>query len=132
MATKKQKRQKVSSGSSYEPLIGFSRAVRVGNHVFVSGTAPVWPDGSVNLEPKNQARRCMKIVLAALAEAGAGPQHVVRTRMYLTDAADSDDVGAVHGEVFGEHRPASTMVVVPALLDKRWKVEVEAEAVIDD
>jgi enamine deaminase RidA (YjgF/YER057c/UK114 family) len=118
----------VRSGSPFEPRIGFSRAVRVGGRVLVSGTAPVWPDGSCDPDAGIQAARCLEIILAALAEAGAGPEHVVRTRTYLTDAADADAVGAEHGRVFGAVRPASTMVVVAALLDPRWRVEMEAEA----
>jgi len=124
-------RQNVSSGSPFESTIGFSRAVRAGRHVFVSGTAPIWPDGSCDPDPAAQARRCLEIVLAALAEAGAGPSDVVRTRTFLVDGADAGPVGMVHGEVFGEIRPASTMVVVAALLDPRWKVEIEAEALVD-
>lgn len=123
-------RQLVSSGSPWEPVIGFSRAVRIGDRVLVSGTAPIWPDGNVDPDPKEQARRCLEIILAALAEAGAGPDDVVRTRTYITDTAYADTVGKAHGEVFGTVRPASTMVVVAALLDERWKVEMEAEAVI--
>ena len=123
-------RQRISSGSPYEPSIGFSRAVRVGDLVHVSGTAPVWPDGSCPDDAGVQARRCLEIILAALSEAGAGAGDVVRTRMYLTDAADADAVGAAHGEVFGDVRPAATMVVVAALLDPRWKVEIEADAVL--
>ncbi|MFY9614829.1 MAG: RidA family protein [Candidatus Dormiibacterota bacterium] len=129
---KKADRQRVSSGSLYEDIMGFTRAVRVGNRVLVSGTAPIWPDGSVNLDPKVQARRCFEIISEALAEARAEMRHVVRTRMYITDPEVSEVVGAVHGEFFAEHRPASMMVVVAALLDKRWKVEIEVEAVIDD
>ncbi|HEU5448942.1 MAG TPA: RidA family protein [Acidimicrobiia bacterium] len=124
-------RQRVSSGSPFEPTIGFSRAVRAGQNVFVSGTAPIWPDGSCDPDPAVQARRCLEIVLAALAEAGAGADDVVRTRTFLVDVADAGPVGAVHGEVFGEIRPASTMVGVAALLDPRWKVEIEADALID-
>lgn len=118
----------VRSGSPFEPRIGFSRAVRLGTRVLVSGTAPVWPDGSCDPDAGVQAARCLGIILAALAEAGAGPEHVVRTRTYLTDAADADAVGAEHGRVFGGVRPASTMVVVAGLLDPRWRVEMEAEA----
>lgn len=132
MAKRKARRQRVSSDSPFEETIGFSRALRVGNRVLVSGTGPIWPDGSVNLEPKFQARRCLEIIVAALAEAGAKPRHVVRTRSYLLDAADAEVLGAAHLEVFGEHRPAATMVVVSALLDRRWRFEIEAEAVIDD
>jgi len=121
-------RKLVSSGSPFEPRIGFSRAVRVGDRVLVAGTAPVWPDGSCDPDPAVQAARCLEIIATALAEAGAGPEHVVRTRTYLTNAADADAVGAEHGRVFGATRPASTMLVVAALLDPRWKVEIEAEA----
>lgn len=123
-------RQRVSSGSPFEARIGFSRAVRVGNRVMVAGTAPIWPDGSCDPDPEAQAHRCLEIIIAALGEAGAQPSDVVRTRMFITNAADSDAVGRAHGAVFGEARPASTMVVVAGLLDARWKVEMEAEAVI--
>jgi enamine deaminase RidA (YjgF/YER057c/UK114 family) len=118
----------VSSGSPFEVTIGFSRAVRVGSRILVSGTAPVWPDGSCPADPALQARRCFEIILQALADAGAGAADVVRTRMFLTSADDAEAVGAVHGEIFGASRPAATMVVVSALLDPRWKVEIEAEA----
>ena len=124
-------RQRISSGSPFEPVIGFSRAVRAGERVLVSGTAPIWPDGSCDPDPERQARRCLEIILAALREAGAGSEHVVRTRTYLISAADYEAVGRAHGAVFGEVRPASTMVVVAALLDARWKVEMEAEAIMD-
>jgi enamine deaminase RidA (YjgF/YER057c/UK114 family) len=123
-------RRRVASGSPYEPVIGFSRAVRVGDRVLVSGTAPIWPDGSCDPDPEAQAARCFEIILTALAEAGAGPEHVVRTRMYLLDAADWEAVGRAHGAVFAEVRPVSTMVVVAALLDPRWRVEIEAEALL--
>jgi enamine deaminase RidA (YjgF/YER057c/UK114 family) len=125
-------RQFVSSGSPWEPIIGFSRAVRVGSRVLVSGTAPVWPDGEVDGDPGRQARRCIEIMVSALAEAGAGPEHVVRTRTYLTDAAYADAVAREHGAAFGDARPASTMVVVSGFLDERWKVEMEVEAIVDD
>ncbi|HWE66483.1 MAG TPA: RidA family protein [Acidimicrobiales bacterium] len=123
-------RQRIASGSPFEPTIGFSRALRVGPRVLVSGTGPVWPDGSCPDDAATQARRCLDIIDAALAEAGAGPADVVRTRIYLTAAEHADAVSAVHGERFGQIRPAATMVVVAALLDPRWKVEIEAEAVI--
>jgi len=123
-------RHRVSSGSPFEPTIGFSRALRVGDRVWVAGTGPVWPDGSCPDEVGLQARRCFDIVVAALVEAGAKVEDVVRTRMYLTAADDADAVGAVHGEIFGRIRPAATMVVVAALLDPRWRVEIEADAVI--
>jgi enamine deaminase RidA (YjgF/YER057c/UK114 family) len=122
-------RRRVSSGSRFEPLIGFCRAIRDGDRVLVSGTAPIWPDGSCDPDPERQAGRCLEIITAALAELGATPADVVRTRIYLTDAADFEAVGRAHGGVFGSARPASTMVVVKALLDERWKVEIEAEAI---
>src|SRR4051794_19900150 len=123
-------RRRVSSGSPYEPLIGFSRAVRVGGRVLVAGTAPVWPDGEVDPDVSVQTRRCLEIIGEALSEAGATLADVVRTRTYLVNAADGEAVGRVHGEVFGDIRPASTMVVVAGFLDRRWKVEIEAEAVV--
>jgi enamine deaminase RidA (YjgF/YER057c/UK114 family) len=125
-------RARISSGSPFEATIGFSRAVRAGDRVVVSGTAPVWPDGSCPPDAGVQARRCLEIILTALAEAGAGPADVVRTRMYLTSVSDAPQVGAAHAEVFGSVRPAATMVVVAALLDPRWRVEIEAEAVVGD
>ncbi|HEX7397473.1 MAG TPA: RidA family protein, partial [Propionibacteriaceae bacterium] len=125
-------RRRVSSGSPFEPRVGFSRALRVGQRVLVSGTAPVWPDGSCDPDPASQARRCFAIILAALAELGGRPADVVRTRTYLVDRNDWESIGRVHGEIFGEIRPASTMVVVAGLLDPRWRVEIEAEAILDD
>ncbi|MDP2774705.1 MAG: RidA family protein [Nocardioides sp.] len=124
-------RTHAASGSPYESSIGFSRAVRVGRTVAVSGTAPVWPDGEVDPDPAVQARRCWEIALAALADLGGRVEDVVRTRQYVESADLADAVGAVHGEVFGPVRPASTMVVVAGLLDPRWLVEVEVDAVVD-
>jgi enamine deaminase RidA (YjgF/YER057c/UK114 family) len=126
-------RRTISSGSPYEPVIGFSRAVLDGRHVAVAGTAPVMPDG-VDLPPDayGQARRVLEIILAALAEAGAGPEHVIRTRTFLTRAQDWEEVGRAHGEVFGQVRPASTMVVVTGFLDPRWHVEMEADALLPE
>src|SRR5918992_5006211 len=124
-------RQRIASGSPYEPVVGFSRALRVGDRVLVAGTAPVRPDGSCDPDPEAQAARCLEIILAALAEAGAGPEHVVRTRMFLVDPADWEGVGRAHGAVFAELRPVATMVVVAGLLDPRGRVEIEAEAVLD-
>ena len=123
-------RQLVSSGSPFEPTIGFSRALRLGDHVWVAGTAPVWPDGSCDPDAGAQARRCLEIIGTALEAAGASFADVVRTRMFLTRAGDAEAVGAAHGEVFGDIRPAATMVVVAGLLDPRWVVEIEAEAVV--
>jgi enamine deaminase RidA (YjgF/YER057c/UK114 family) len=126
--------QRISSGSPFESTIGFSRAVRTGGggRVLVSGTAPVWPDGSCPADVAVQARRCFEIIEAALREAGATLDDVVRTRMYLTSADDAAAVGAVHGELLGAARPAATMVVVAGLLDPAWKLEVEAEAVVPE
>ena len=121
-------RRHAFSGSPYEPKIGISRAVRVGDRVLVSGTAPIWPDGSCDPDVAVQARRCFDIIVAALRELGAEPADVVRTRMFITDPADGDVVGAAHAEAFGEAQPVSTMVVVTGFLDPRWKVEIEAEA----
>lgn len=123
------KRENISSGSSFEPRYGFSRAVRLGDRVLVAGTAPIWPDGSVDPDPGAQTRRCLQIMLDALAAAGGVPDDVVRTRMFITDASFADEVGEAHGEVFGSIRPAATMVVVAGLIDPRWKVEMELEAV---
>jgi enamine deaminase RidA (YjgF/YER057c/UK114 family)/ubiquinone/menaquinone biosynthesis C-methylase UbiE len=121
-------RKRVSSDSSYESRIGFSRAVRVEDRVLVSGTAPIWPDGSCDADPYIQAKRCLEIIAQALAEVGGDRRQVVRTRMFITDAAVADEVGRAHGEFFSDIRPAATMVVVTGLLDDRWKVEIEAEA----
>src|SRR5688572_21982417 len=123
-------RVKVQSGSPFETAIGFSRAVRVGDRVVVSGTDPIWPNGTVDPDPRAQARRCLEIMLTALGEAGGKAEDVVRTRTYLLDAADANLVGEAHHEVFSGIRPASTMVVVSGLLDPRWKVEMELEAVL--
>ena len=120
----------ISSGSPFERPIGFSRAVRIGDRVLVAGTAPVVAGSDPPPDAYGQARRCLAIIVEALAEAGARPEHVVRTRIFLTEAAIWEEVGRAHGEVFGETRPASTMLVVAALLDPRWLVEIEAEAVI--
>jgi hypothetical protein len=123
-------RQLVSSGSPFEPRIGFSRAIRAGDRVLVSGTGPVQPDGGCPETTLEQARRCWEIVVAALEEAGASARHVVRTRTLLTPAADAEGAMTAHGEVFAAVRPASTMLTVHSLLDPRWTVEVEAEAAL--
>jgi enamine deaminase RidA (YjgF/YER057c/UK114 family) len=123
-------RRLARSRSPYEETIGFSRAMRVGGTIAVSGTAPVWPDGHVDPDPAVQARRCWEIALAALEELGGRVEDVVRTRMYVVSPDVADAVGAVHGEIFDGVRPASTMVVVAGLLDPRWLVEVELDAVV--
>lgn len=118
--------------SPYEARYGFSRAVRVGNRIIVAGTGPVEVDGSsTEGGAATQARRCFAIAQKAVEELGGSLADTVRTRMYITDPDDADAVGAVHGEVFGDTRPAATMVVVAALVDPSWKVEVEVEAQID-
>jgi enamine deaminase RidA (YjgF/YER057c/UK114 family) len=123
-------RRLISSGSPFEERIGFSRAVRVGDRVIVSGTAPVFPDGSCPDDVGAQARRCLEIIGAALDEAGASLRDVIRTRTFLVSADDTEAVMDAHAECFREVRPASTMVVVAGFLDSRWRVEIEAEAVI--
>jgi len=111
--------------------VGYSRAVRVGAHVHVAGTAPIMP-GEADPPPDAyaQARRCLEIITSALEQVGAGPQHVVRTRAYLVVADDWKEVGRAHGEVFGTVLPASAFVVVKELLDPRWRVELEADALV--
>ena len=121
-------RDRVPSASPYAAVIGFSRAVRAGDRILVSGTAPVLPDGTCDADAEAQTRRCLAIVVEALEQLGAEPKDVVRTRTYLVDPADWEAVGKVHLEVFGDAPPASTMVVVAGLLDPAWKVEIEAEA----
>ena len=121
-------RQKIAGGSPYEPVIGFSRAVRVGNAVHVSGTGPV---GADEADAATQTRHTLGVVRAALEKAGARMEDVVRTRMYLTHVEDWEAVGRAHGEVFGTIRPAATMVVVAKLLNPSWRVEIEADAVIE-
>ena len=126
-------RRSTKGCSPYESAYGFSRALRVGNRILVAGTAPVEPDGSSTPgDASAQARRCFAIILTAIEELGGSAANVVRTRMYITDPADADAVGAVHGELFQNIRPASTMVVIAALLRPEWRIEIEAEALIED
>jgi enamine deaminase RidA (YjgF/YER057c/UK114 family) len=122
-------RTNISGESPYEPIIGFSRAVRVGNSVHLSGTGPV---GADNEDAAGQTRRIFEIAQKALADAGASFNDVVRTRMYLTHAEDWEAVGRVHGEFFGSIRPAATMVVVAKLLNPAWRIEIEMDAVVSD
>jgi enamine deaminase RidA (YjgF/YER057c/UK114 family) len=123
-------RQLISSGAAFEDRVGYSRAVRVGDRVWVSGTAPIMPDDEEPPgTPYEQARVCLAIIERALAEAGASLDDVVRTRIYVTDAAYIDEVGRAHGQAFARARPATTGIVT-SLLDPRWLVEIEAEAVI--
>jgi enamine deaminase RidA (YjgF/YER057c/UK114 family) len=127
-------RRTFSSGAPWEPIVGYSRAIRVGNHVHVSGTAAVDRAGRVvgGDDPGAQMRHCLTIVLGALEALGAEPRHVVRTRTYVVDIAHWEAVGRAHGEVFGALRPATTMVQVAALIRPELLVEVEAEAIITD
>ncbi len=122
-------RQNISGSSPFEPTIGFSRAVRVGNTVHVSGTGPV---GADEADAATQTLHTLELIRAALEKAGARMEDVVRTRIYLTSVEDWEAVGRAHGEVFGAIRPAATMVVVAKLLNAAWRVEIEAEAVISD
>ena len=121
-------RQNISGGSPYEPIIGFSRAVRAGNSVHLAGTGPV---GAENEDAAGQTRRIFAIAVEALSKAGATINDVVRTRMYLTHVEDWEAVGRVHGEFFSEIRPAATMIVVAALLNPAWRIEIEMDAVIE-
>jgi enamine deaminase RidA (YjgF/YER057c/UK114 family) len=124
-------RRLISSGSPYESVAGFSRAIVSGKHVHVAGTAPVMPEGAPPpAGAYEQAQRCLEIIVGALAEAGARPEDVVRTRMYVTSPDHWDAVARAHGEVFASIRPAATCVVTQ-LLDPRWLVEIEADAILD-
>ena len=118
----------VSGHSPYEPVVGFSRAVRAGDRVCVAGTAPIPAEGDPPEGAYEQARLCLEIIGDALDRAGSSLADVLRTRIYLTDVADWQEVARAHGEVFAEIRPAATAVVVAGLLDPRWRVEIEAEA----
>jgi enamine deaminase RidA (YjgF/YER057c/UK114 family) len=122
-------RQNISGGSPYEPIIGFSRAVRVANTVHLAGTGPV---GADTLDAEGQTRRVFAIATEALEKAGASLKDVVRTRMYLTHVEDWEAVGRVHGEFFGTIRPAATMVVVAQLVNPTWRIEIEMDAVIPE
>ncbi len=125
------KRQNISSGSKYEPTIGFSRAVKVGNVIAVSGTAPIGADGKVaSVDAYAQTKRCIEIAAAALEKGGATLKDVVRTRLMLTDIKQWELAAKAHGEAFGEIRPACTFVQVAALIDPAWLVEMEFEAII--
>ncbi|MFZ1624717.1 MAG: RidA family protein [Gammaproteobacteria bacterium] len=128
------KRINHSSGSKWEPVIGYSRAVRIGQSVFVSGTTASGPDGNIvgAGDPYVQTQQILKNISAALEAVGAQARHVVRTRIYLTDISRWEDVGRAHGEVFGEIRPATAMVEVARLISPEILVEIEADAVIPD
>jgi enamine deaminase RidA (YjgF/YER057c/UK114 family) len=124
-------RRRISSGSPYEPVMGFSRALRAGSHVYVAGTAPVMPEGAdPPADAYGQTKRCLEIIVEALREAGAAPEHVVRTRIFATSPDDFEEVARAHGAVFGQVRPVCTYVVTQ-LIDPRWLVEIEAEALVE-
>ena len=122
-------RQNIAGSSPYEPVIGFSRAVRVGAHVYVSGTGPVGCDDE---DPAAQTDQCLTLIAAALKDAGSSIEHVVRTRVYLTRREDWEEVARTHGKFFKITLPAATIIVVGGLLDERWRVEIEADAVVPD
>jgi enamine deaminase RidA (YjgF/YER057c/UK114 family) len=123
-------REWITSESPYEPVYGYSRAVRTGDRVHVGGTAPIWADGSCPDDPRVQTMRCIDIIEQALAELGGSLADVVRTRMFITRPEDHEAVGRAHGERFADIRPVTSMLVVAALIDPRWRVEIEADAVL--
>jgi len=125
-------RKLVSSGSAYEPKIGFSRAVRVGQHIMVSGTAPIAPGGGTASpgDPYAQTLRCLEIIEKAINDAGGKREHVVRTRMFLKEMSHWPEVGRAHGEFFKDIRPASTMIQIVQAIDPSWLVEIEADAIV--
>lgn len=127
-----EQRQSVSSGSPYEPIVGISRAVRIGQFIAVSGTAPLGPDGKTVAigDPEQQARRCLEIAQEALEKLGASLKDVIRTRILLTRIDDWEKVARVHGEFFSQIRPVSTVVQVSRFVDQDWLVEIEVDAVL--
>src|SRR5438034_10256442 len=127
-------RQHISSGSPYEPRLGISRAVRIGHIIAVAGTAPIGPDGKTvgKGDAAAQARRCIEIIRNALEQAGASLSDVIRTGILLTRRGDWERVGHIHGEFFGNIRPANTVIQITRFIDPDWLVEIEADAVIDE
>jgi enamine deaminase RidA (YjgF/YER057c/UK114 family) len=124
-------RQRTQSASPYEESIGFSRAIRVGDRILVSGTAPVEADGSSTVgDAEAQTERCLDIIIGAIRQLGGQRTDIVRTRMFIIDVADAEAVGRAHGRRFADVRPASTMIVVSGLLRPEWRVEIEAEGLV--
>jgi enamine deaminase RidA (YjgF/YER057c/UK114 family) len=125
-------RKLISSGSRFEPIIGFSRAVRVGAHIAVSGTTPIAPGGGVACpgDLYGQTLRCLEIIEKAINDAGGKREHVIRTRVYLKEMTNWEDAGRAHGEFFKDIRPASTMIQIVQAIDPAWLVEIEADAIV--
>jgi enamine deaminase RidA (YjgF/YER057c/UK114 family) len=128
------KRKNISSGSRYEKPIGFSRAVRIGNTIAVSGTAPISEDGSVAYpgDLYNQTKRCIEIMLKAIRDAGGKPEDVIRTRIFLKDVSQWEQAAKAHGECFSEIRPACTFVEVKGLINPDWLIETEADCIVQN
>ena len=124
--------ERVQTGAPWESVVGYCRAIRTGNQIFVSGTAPVAPDGSTFApgDAYAQAAKCLEIALGALARLGGDVSHVVRTRMFVTDISRWEEYGRAHGEVFRDHPPATSMVEVRALIDPQMLIEIELDAVL--
>ena len=123
--------ERAFSAAPWESIVGYCRAVKAGGHIYVTGSAPVEDDGSVTAGgPYDQARRCFEVIQAALRDLGASPEHVVRTRMFVTDITHWEEFGRAHREVFADHPPATTMVEVQRLIDPAMLIEIEADAVV--
>ena len=134
MRVRSTKRKNISSGSPYEEIIGFSRAVRVGNQIKVAGTGPIAADGTTAAvgDAYGQAKRCLEIIKQAIEDAGGSMSDVVRTVMYITKASVQDEVGRAHGDYFKQTKPAATMVVVKELVRDDWFVEIEVDCILED